>query len=87
MKIIKKNLPSMLIYLGIFLTILILFATSTTKKPVTGFATEKCRVAFLTEENTPLIDGFKKELAKNADFVTIEDNTEKLQDALYFRVI
>lgn len=85
MKIIKKNLPSMLIYIGVFLGILILFATNATKKPITGFATEKCKVAFIAEESSPLIDGFKKELSKSAEFVNIEDNTEKLQDALYFR--
>jgi len=85
MKIIKKNLPSMLVYICVFLAILILFATNTTKKPITGFTTEKCKIAFLAEESSPLLDGFKKELAKNAEFVNIEDNTEKLQDALYFR--
>ena len=75
----------MLVYICVFLAILILFATNTTKKPITGFTTEKCKIAFLAEESSPLLDGFKKELAKNAEFVNIEDNTEKLQDALYFR--
>ena len=85
MKIIKKNLPSLLIYVGIFLLILVLFATNSTKKAQTGFTTDKCKVAFISEESSPLIDGFKQELSKSAEFVTIADNTEKLQDALYFR--
>jgi ABC-2 type transport system permease protein len=87
MKIIKKNLPSMFIYVGIFLAILILFSKNTAGTIEKDFTGEKCKVAFMAEESSPLIDGFKQQLSKSAKFVTIEDSTEKLQDALYFRSV
>lgn len=87
MKIIKKNLPSMLVYIGVFLAILCLISANSTKSQLTGFTDDKVKVAFISEENSPLIDGFKQELSKKAEFVTIADETEKLQDALYFRSV
>lgn len=85
MKIIKKNLPSMMIYVVVFLGISIIFATNASKSQATSFSSQKASVAFISEENSTLIDGFKQELSKNAVYVNIPDETEKLQDALYFR--
>ncbi len=85
MKIIKKNLPSMMIYVVVFLGISIIFAATASKSQATSFASQKASVAFISEENSTLIDGFKQELSKNAVYVNIPDETEKLQDALYFR--
>lgn len=85
MKIIKKNLPSMMIYVVVFLSISVVFAANATKSQPTSFSPQKASVAFISEESSPLIDGFKQELSKNADYVTIPDETEKLQDALFFR--
>jgi ABC-2 type transport system permease protein len=85
MKIVKKNLPSMMIYVVVFLGISMLFAANATKTQPTSFSSQKASVAFISEENSTLIDGFKQELSKNAVYVNIPDETEKLQDALYFR--
>jgi len=85
MKIIKKNLPSMMIYVVVFLGISIIFAANASKSEATSFASQKASVAFISEENSTLIDGFKQELSKNAVYVNIPDETEKLQDDLYFR--
>ena len=87
LKIIKKNIPSMLIYITIFLGISFLIASSNTKNQNTGFNTTKSNVAFISEESSPFIDGFRAYLSKTANFVDIEDSTEKLQDALYFRSV
>lgn len=85
MKIIRKNLPSMMIYIVVFLNISIVFAVTATKNQPASFTSQKADVAFISEESSPLIDGFKQELSKNANFVNIPDETEKLQDALFFR--
>lgn len=85
MKILKKNMPSMMIYVVVFLSITILFASASSSSQPKSFTQVKTNVAFISEENSTLIDGFKQELAKNADYVNIPDETEKLQDALYFR--
>ncbi len=87
MKIIRKNLPSMMIYIVIFLSISIAFAATATKNQPTSFTSQKANVAFISEESSPLIDGFKQELSKTAHFVDIPDEPEKLQDALYFRSV
>ena len=85
MKIIKKNLPSMMIYIVIFLGITAIFSANATKNQSTNFSPQKASVAFISEESSPLIEGFKQELSKNANYVSIPDETEKLQDALFFR--
>jgi len=85
MKVIKKNLPSMMIYVVVFLGMAMLFAANSSKSQPKSFSPQKTNVAFISEESSPLIDGFKQELSKNANYVNIPDETEKLQDALFFR--
>lgn len=85
MKVIKKNLPSMMIYVVVFLGITMLVAANSSASQPKSFSPQKANVAFISEESSPLIDGFKRELSKNADYVNIPDETEKLQDALFFR--
>lgn len=87
MKIIKKNLPSMMVYFGVFLGLAVMISVTNTQSQPQGFTSQKAKVAFISEEKSPLIDGFKEELSKNADYVEIPDETEKLQDALYFRSV
>lgn len=88
-KIIKKNIPSLLIYVDTFLFVLIFIASNFSKnQPVqTSFMPSKSNVAFISVESSPIIDGFKKELSKVANFVELKDETEALQDALYFRSV
>ncbi len=87
MKVFKKNLPSMIIFFGVFLGLAIMISVTNTQNQSQGFTPQKAKVAFISEEKSPLIDGFKEELSKNADYVEIPDETEKLQDALYFRSV
>jgi ABC-2 type transport system permease protein len=51
------------------------------------FKQTKSDIAYISEESTPLIDAFKDELSKTANFVDIPDETEALQDALYYRSV
>lgn len=86
MKIIRKNLPSMMIYIVVFLGIAILVSSANSQNPATGgFSQAKTNLAFYSEEDTPLVQGLKKELAKTCNFTEIPNETEKLQDALFFR--
>jgi ABC-2 type transport system permease protein len=52
-----------------------------------SFTEKKVNVAFAGKEKSALIDGFKDELSKIANFVEIPDEYEALQDALYFRKV
>jgi len=74
----------MVIYVAVFLLVTLLF-TNSQKSQVVSFTQEKSNIAIISEESSPLIDGFKKQLSKTTNQVIIPDNTEKLQDALYFR--
>ncbi|MFZ7132329.1 MAG: ABC transporter permease [Eubacteriales bacterium] len=87
MKIIKKNLPSMLIYFFIFIGITMLFASMNTQQQEAVFSESKVNMTFIAEENTPLVEGFQEALSPYANFVTIEDEKEALQDALFFRTV
>jgi ABC-2 type transport system permease protein len=80
----------MLIYIIIFLVISLILSSTTTKeqqKQDTLFTQTKSNIAFISEENTPLIDGFKQELGRVANFMELPDEHEALQDALYFRSV
>jgi len=90
LKILKKQLPIMLVYLIVFLVISLLMSSFITKEQQrqdTLFTQAKSDIAFICEENTPLVKGFKQELGRVANFVELPDETEALQDALYFRKV
>ncbi|MEK6265479.1 MAG: ABC transporter permease [Clostridium sp.] len=85
-KIIKANMGQMSIYLIIFLAMSIAIAASQAQKSGENFSQTKTNVAFINlDENTTLTKGFKEYLSKYANFIDIENNKEKLQDALFFR--
>lgn len=85
LKIIQKNLPAISIYVVIFLVISTLITVSNVNQQTKGFNQTKAKIAFLAEESTPLVEGFKKELSRTAQLVELPDEKEKLQDALFFR--
>jgi len=89
LKILYKNKGLMLIYIVIFLAISIIMSlTAANDSPTDAlFNPVKTTIAFISEDDTPLINGFKEELARVADFADIPDETEALQDALFFRQV
>jgi ABC-2 type transport system permease protein len=88
LKILKKNIPSLSIYIVVFLGVAILMASfSTGEQHNNLFSQSKTNLAFICEEDTPLIQGLKEELTKSANFIELPDETEALQDALYFRTV
>lgn len=89
MKITKKNIPNLLIYIIVFLVVSSIMAASAQKslKEQEAFSRMKSNIVFINEEESPLIEGLKDELGKAANFVELPDETEALQDALFFRRI
>lgn len=85
LKIIKKNLPALSIYIVIFLVISALITVSNVNQQPKGFSQTKAKIAVLADESTPLVEGFKTELARTAQLVELSDEKEELQDALFFR--
>ena len=88
-KVINKNKYLLLVYVVIFLVISFTLSLTAVREmeTSTSFKPAKTEIALINEENTPLINGFRAELAKVATFVDIPDETEALQDALYFRQV
>lgn len=89
LKILKKNIRSLLIYVVVFLGAAAIMASSATTEQVKdiSFTKSKADIAFISEENTPLTTGLQQELAKIANFVELPNEIEALQDALYFRKV
>lgn len=85
-KIIKANIKQMSIYLIVFLAMAMVFSISSMPKSEDTFSQTKTNIAFINlDKNTVFIDGFKDYLSKYVNFVQIENEQEKLQDALFYR--
>lgn len=87
MKVFKKNLPIMMIYVGIFLAVSALIANATRDANQKGFSQTRRPIAIFSNEESPIIDALKEELSKVALIKEIEDDQESIQDALYFREV
>jgi ABC-2 type transport system permease protein len=84
-KIIKNNLASIAIYIIIFLLMAVLITNILGAQGGTAaFSPAKTSVAFFSGESTPLTDGLKAYLDQNANMVSIPDETQEIQDALFF---
>jgi len=79
----------MLIYVVIFLFVSLIMSSSATdtQQKESSFTPKKINIAFISEENSVLIDGFRTELEKVANFIPVADERQALQDALYFRSV
>ncbi len=85
-KVIKKNIPSMLIYLVVFIGLAIMFSMMIGGNKIANFSETKCRIAFFNyDKESVFIDSFKEYLKDNATIIDVTDETQKLQDALFYR--
>ena len=87
LKILKKNLGSVIIYLCIFLMVTVLFSSFGTESGPDAFNMKKLNIAVLDRDNTQLSKGFKDYMGSIHNIVDVEDEVEKLQDNLYYRNI
>jgi len=85
LKIFEKNLPAISIYFIIFMVIAIVMTIVMGPAETGEFGREKVDVAFFAGEETPLVSGLRKALAAQVNFVPLADETEKLQEALFYR--
>ena len=87
-KIIRKNLPSMSIYLGIFLFFIYLLTFYMTSGSASDFTANRVRLAIVQEDgDNPLSQDLAEFLAGQSQIIPLEDNAESRQDALFFRQI
>ena len=85
LKILQKNLPAISIYFIIFIAISIVMTIMMEPTETGEFGREKVDLAFFAGEETPLVSGLQEALAAQVNFVPLTDETEKLQEALFYR--
>ena len=87
-KIIQKNRGQILIYLVVFMVLSLLLSSTYNPPQDTDFTKVKVNIAFINnDEDSQLVAGLKTYLGENANVVDIPDDTQKLQDALFFRQV
>lgn len=86
MRIIWKRLPSLSIYLIIFMVISILIAGSSSQTAVIPdlFEPVKVNAVFFSGEDSALTRGLRSELEKTVNFIPAQDEQELLTDMLYW---
>ena len=77
-----------MIYLVVFMVLALLLSSAYNPPQNTDFTKVKVNIAFINDDvDSPLVAGLKTYLGENANLVAIPDDTQKLQDALFFRQV
>lgn len=84
-KVLGKNLSQIMIYVVVFLSVTISLSQVYTDPAGKGFMETKIDIAFVDHDNSRFSEGLKDYLGANANIINIKDDTQKLQDALFFR--
>jgi len=87
LKVYKQNLRVMMIYFVIFLAISLMVVNATRSVNQTGFNQTKTPIAFISNDDSPLVDGLRASLEKVATIVEVPNEKSAIQDALYFREV
>ncbi|MBS4539478.1 ABC transporter permease [Clostridium sp. D2Q-11] len=87
-KIIKRKFLSIAILLVAYLGLSLLYSHSDLTSDVNSFTDIEVEIAFLNEDmtnenNTELVEGMKSYLSQHAEIVTVVDNREDIQNALF----
>ncbi|HEX3026730.1 MAG TPA: ABC transporter permease [Clostridia bacterium] len=84
-KILKSNLPVMMIYVGIFIALAIGLSSFGGSNSALNFTPTKTNIAFINNDHpSPLTNSLKSYLSRNANIVPLTDDTQDLQDALFY---
>lgn len=87
-KVIYKNITQIMIYVVIFLFFAVILTKTYSNPVTTSFTDTKVNIVFINyDTDSKLVKGLENCISKNANFVNIPDDTEKLQDALFFRKV
>ncbi len=85
LKIFRKNLGTISIYFIVFLFVSTIITILASPQQAIGFGQERINMAFMADEETPVTAGLKDALKPMANFIEIEDDAEKLKEALFYR--
>lgn len=85
MKVTRKRLPSAMVYIIVFVVISILVTNASTKD--NKFEITKLDICVFDEDDTPESRALIEFLGKSNDMVEIENDRDKIIDALYYKRI
>ena len=85
MRIMKKNTGLILLYLGIFFGVTMALQAAAGKETYTSYESEKIKIGVVDKDNGPLAEGLVKWLEGTHHVTMLEDNSEKLQEELFYR--
>jgi ABC-2 type transport system permease protein len=84
-KIIRKRLPSLLIYISVFVVLTLVITSILGNNGTTAFLASKNKiVVFNGDTGSAISEGLAEYLSKNAETVIIPDTAESIQDALFY---
>lgn len=87
-KVLKKSIPILLIYFGVFMVIMFLFTNSGSNTTSDTFKATKVPTAFINKDkDSALAADFKKYLGDYCEFVDVGTDKEELEDALFIRKV
>ncbi|WP_167956925.1 ABC transporter permease [Anaerosporobacter faecicola] len=87
-KILKKSIPTLLIYVAVFTVILVLFSNTSSNSTTGTFEATKVDTAFINnDEDSVLAADLKDYLSDYCEFVDVGTEKEELEDALFIRKV
>jgi len=85
LKIIKQNLPVMLMYLAIFMGIAIGIQMAVGEKSIVSFEAERLKVGIINEDGGELAEGLIEYIGQAHDIVYLENDKSVIQEQLFYR--
>lgn len=86
LKIIRHNLPSMMIFLGVFIAFVMMVTLFNPQAEAVNFTASRPRMAIINDDSgQPISDGLEEYLYASATPVEIKSDSDSIQDALFFR--
>lgn len=87
-KVLRASFPSIILYVAIFIGISLIFSGNVMNNAVDGFTVESVNLAVINRDgDTPLLRGLTDYLTKDNHLVDLPDDSERLQDALFYREV
>jgi len=86
-KIVKKNKVSFMIYIVIFVAVLIIFTKVGSSNTDTLFSDAAVPIAIIDQDGSALSEALTAYIGERHQLIDLENDSEALQDALFFREI
>ncbi|WP_310602771.1 ABC transporter permease [Anaerosporobacter sp.] len=87
-KVLRRSITSLFIYIGVFAVLLVIFSNSSNNSTSGTFEATKVTTAFINnDKDSALVADFKEYLEGYCEFIEIGSEKEELQDALFVRKV